>query len=93
MQCAMLVLSRRHTETVIMFNEATKELIAVIAVVSEETKRFRIGFHLPVSIGIIRTELTGFKDMPYGAVIRLPFGTKVEILDRAEREEPASLSA
>jgi sRNA-binding carbon storage regulator CsrA len=35
----MLVLSRRHTETVIMFNAATMELMAVIAVVSEETKR------------------------------------------------------
>jgi sRNA-binding carbon storage regulator CsrA len=87
----MLVLSRRHTETVIMFNAATMELMAVIAVVSEETKRFRLGFHLPVSIGIIRTELTGFKDMPYGTVIRLPFGTKVEILDRAERQESATL--
>jgi sRNA-binding carbon storage regulator CsrA len=76
----MLVISRTSEQTVIVYDKQTMLLTMVVVVLKRSSGRLRLGFHVPPSIGIIRTELTAFKDMPYGKLITLPIGTKVEIV-------------
>jgi sRNA-binding carbon storage regulator CsrA len=76
----MLVISRTSEQTVILYDKQTMLLTMVVTVLKRSSGRLRLGFHVPPSIGIIRTELTTFKAMPYGQVINIPIGTKVEIV-------------
>lgn len=83
----MLVLSRRESESVVLLNKETMELVGVVSVVEVRSAKARIGFHFFANVAIFRQELTSLRGMSFVEICKVPIGTIVSIKPKKDSDE------